>query len=194
MRGTWLAGQKVIKAIGFDATEDHRTYATAGDKDLCSDPALPAYKDRYEMRYYLREWGMDREACGRTIVKAGLPLPPKSACFFCPAMKEAEIAELRVTDPVQYALAIEMERVYRAGRHFHGDDAWMVSAKHKRTGERVKVELFGRTAQDVRAQFRRSHNDTRAPHKWQLSVASAVVGLGRHWTWQDDGRLALPVL
>ena len=28
------------------------------------------------------------------IAKAGLPVPPKSSCFFCPAMKPAEVRQL----------------------------------------------------------------------------------------------------
>lgn len=190
MRATWEAGQTVVKLIGFDSTEDHRTYATAGGKNICPEKGLPHYDDRYEKRYYLREWGIDREACGRIIVNAGLPLPPKSACFFCPAMKDAEIAALKIEDPVLYALAIEMETMYRAGRHFHGDDAFNVTAVHRKTRERVELELFGKDAADVRAQFRRSHNDTASPHKWKINVRSAVVGLGRHNAW-SDGRFNL---
>lgn len=49
-------------------------------------PGLPAHKDRYEIRYPLREWGLTRRDCGKMIADAGLPVPPKSACFFCPAM------------------------------------------------------------------------------------------------------------
>jgi hypothetical protein len=37
------------------------------------------------------EWGLDRAACERSIRAAGLPVPPKSSCFFCPASKKAEI-------------------------------------------------------------------------------------------------------
>ena len=33
------------------------------------------------------EWGWDRDRCIRAIQEAGLPLPGKSSCFFCPSMK-----------------------------------------------------------------------------------------------------------
>jgi hypothetical protein len=43
------------------------------------------------------------------IRAAGLPVPPKSACFFCPTSKRHEIVQLRVRHPelLQRALAIE---------------------------------------------------------------------------------------
>jgi hypothetical protein len=39
---------------------------------------------RYVVRYPLREWGWTRERCVERIAATGLPVPPKSACFFCP--------------------------------------------------------------------------------------------------------------
>jgi hypothetical protein len=52
---------------------------------------------------------MDREDCERSIREAGLPVPMKSACFFCPASKRQEILWLRERHPdlLQRALAIE---------------------------------------------------------------------------------------
>lgn len=74
---------KVRKFIGFDATEDHRTFADGKGIKICPEKGLPDYGDRYQVEYPLREWGLDRAACGKLIVDAGLTLPPKSACFFC---------------------------------------------------------------------------------------------------------------
>jgi len=34
--------------------------------------------------YPLMEWGLDREKCKQIIANAGLPVPVKSACWFCP--------------------------------------------------------------------------------------------------------------
>ena len=39
---------------------------------------------------------MDRERCKEEIRVAGLPVPPKSSCFFCPAMKPQEIDKLPI--------------------------------------------------------------------------------------------------
>jgi hypothetical protein len=55
------------------------------------------------------EWGCDRDRCKEIITKAGLPIPPKSACFFCPASKRPEIVWLQQHHPdlLQRALTIE---------------------------------------------------------------------------------------
>lgn len=191
MRGTWESGQKVIKCIGFDSTEDHRTYSDGGNLSVCPSPGLPAFGQRYTCRYPLREWGFSRDDCGRIITAAGLPLPPKSACFFCPAAKVEEIQDLASSDPVYFRMALEMERRYREGRHFRGDTAFTVTAKHQQTGEIVKVEMFGANKAIVREQFRNAYDDTAKPHKYKLGVSPAVAGLGRNFAWKS---ISLPVL
>lgn len=81
-REIWAAGGKVIKLIGYDCSPaDSRRYA---EREGYTDP-------RYVYRYPLREWGWTRERCIERIVQANLPVPPKSACFFCPATKPAEL-------------------------------------------------------------------------------------------------------
>ena len=37
------------------------------------------------------DWGWDLERCKQEIADAGLPIPPKSACFFCPNQKPEEV-------------------------------------------------------------------------------------------------------
>lgn len=84
-RRCWDAGQRVVKLIGYDASpRDTQRYTHAVG---CEDP-------RYDYRYPLREWGWDRAACERRILEAGLPLPPKSSCFFCGSIKPEEVMEL----------------------------------------------------------------------------------------------------
>jgi len=192
LRGAWERGEKVVKCIGFDATEDHRTYAASAGMSICPEPGLPGYSDRYEMRYPLREWGFDRVKCGQIIVDAGLPLPPKSACFFCPSMKEAEIVQLAEDEPDLYRLALEMQRRYRDGRHFRGDNAFTISAVRPDTGEKVTQILYGQDVAAVRAQFRMIYDDTVEPFRYRIRVHSAVVGLGRGKVWPD--RFSLPVI
>jgi hypothetical protein len=179
----------VVKCIGFDATEDHRvkggggTYAVPKGMNIAPLAGLPHYKDRYTFRYPLREWGLDRAACGRIIVDAGLPLPPKSACFFCPAMRTIEIMRLRVLDPMQYALALAMEDLYRTGRHFRGDNFFTVAALRKDTGEKEKFECFAQDEAAARLQFRVAFNDTAQPYRYKVRVSPAVRGLGRDRSW-----------
>lgn len=160
------------------------TYAV-GNFSICPDPALPAFKDRYDVRYPLREYGFNRKKCGEIIAAAGLPIPPKSACFFCPAMREIEIQRLAVVDPDLYKLAIEMEAIYRGGKHFRGDDVWTVKGKHKETGEVYEMTCHAESAEDARSRFRATYDDTSRPYKYTVSPCRAVPGLGRSFAWQD---------
>lgn len=65
---------------------------------------------RTDTRFPLIEWGWGQAECEDAIAREGLPLPCKSACFFCPAMKKREVLDLKRTDPELLQRAIEMER------------------------------------------------------------------------------------
>jgi hypothetical protein len=66
--------------VGFDANEERRIKANPNKN--------------FENYYPLIEWGWDRDKCIEVIAKAGLTLPGKSSCFFCPNMKKHEILKL----------------------------------------------------------------------------------------------------
>lgn len=42
----------------------------------------------------MRELGWARERCEQRLADAGLPIPPKSSCFFCGSIKPDEVMEL----------------------------------------------------------------------------------------------------
>lgn len=125
-------GIKPIKALGYDAGESHRS----------------AIEEDEKLRYWypLREWGWDRERCVAEIGKTTLPLPPKSACFFCPSSRKEEVVQLQRQHPDLLARALliektaleskrhEMRTIKGLGRHF----AWssLVSATPE---ERAKI-------------------------------------------------------
>lgn len=114
----WARGELVVKAIGYDnGDQDCRRRAKA-DRAVAKK-AAEGHVDskRYTYWYPLQEWGIAREECERVILSAGLPVPVKSACFFCPASKKTEIVWLRDTHPELYGMAVEMERGARNGKH-----------------------------------------------------------------------------
>ena len=96
-KAAWAAGEKVIKIIGYDVDEQRR-----------ADNA-PSEDKKYIMRYPLIEWGWDRDDCIEAIKRVGLPLPGKSACFFCPASKRDEIFSLQEHYPDQFKKALALE-------------------------------------------------------------------------------------
>lgn len=107
---TWKQGKKVRRAIGFDCGEAYR--------------AIESPEPRYENWYPLIEWRMFRDDCIGLIKYAGLPVPKKSSCFFCPSMHKEEVRRLSLehNDLYQRALAIErnaeLTQIEGLGRHW----------------------------------------------------------------------------
>jgi len=97
----WEKGASIERWIGYDADETHRANLQ-GDHRFC-------------FRYPLVEWGVGREDCRRIIAEAGLPVPTKSACFFCPAMKKHEIIALAKERPDVFRRALAMEDAAQDG-------------------------------------------------------------------------------
>ena len=101
VREAWARGEKVTRAIGYDADEPGRAHPQIAD-------ALEAR--RFTPYYPLLDAGINREDCEAIILAAGLPLPHKSACRRCPANKLHEWAEFRERFPEDFAEAMAMER------------------------------------------------------------------------------------
>lgn len=103
-RAAWAVGTRPIKILGYDASEPARA-RIHDDKKLC-------------YWYPLMEWGWDRGACLSAITAAGLPRPPKSACFFCPSSTKQEVLDLQQTMPELYTRATRLEQIaLRSTRH-----------------------------------------------------------------------------
>jgi len=118
----WQRGLRVAKCIGFDA----------GPADLRRRNHLGDPRDRYyDYRYPLIDWGWNRERCKEEIAKAGLPVPPKSSCFFCPAMKPSEVRVL----PAEKLRRIVMLEARAAPRLVSIQGLWRRGVKGSRGGE-----------------------------------------------------------
>lgn len=110
----WKAGRKIVKCIGYDMDEEHRAKIRESNK--------------YTYRYPLIEWEMEREDCEAAILNAGIPVPQKSACFFCPSSRLPEILDLRERYPELLGRALVMEAqaeltsVKGLGRRFNWGD------------------------------------------------------------------------
>ncbi len=114
---TWAAGGKVIKLIGYDSSPaDNRRYAA---RDGVHED------EHYIYRYPLREWGWTRADCEARIARAGLPVPPKSSCFFCLAMRPSEVSAL----PVQQLRQIVLIEARAAPRLKTCEGLWRSTVK-----------------------------------------------------------------
>lgn len=72
--------------------------------------------------YPLLELGLRRTDCQRIIRDAKLPLPPKSACWFCPMKRPSEWHELRRTQPDLFDRACSLEEQLVERRRSLGRD------------------------------------------------------------------------
>ena len=124
-------GEKIVKAIGYDASKADRRRRAKADltterlrlrvierADCGKDPLADQWEiSNCTFAYYLQDWGLERVDLAAIIIAAGLPLPVKSACFYCPASHPDEVVQLRIDHPDLYWRAVAMERQARDGRH-----------------------------------------------------------------------------
>jgi len=62
-----------------------------------------------ESRWLLIEHDIDRDGCKEMITAAGLPVPPKSGCWFCPYQGPAQFRRLRREHPDLFCKAQKLE-------------------------------------------------------------------------------------
>ena len=92
---SWATGKLVVKAIFYDAGEAHR---------------VKHHRDaKYAYWHPLYDAGWDRDDCIRAVEREGLPVPPKSSCFFCPEMTPNEIVALGREEPELLERALKLE-------------------------------------------------------------------------------------
>jgi hypothetical protein len=72
--------------------------------------------------YPLIDMRLDRAACQRIIAQAGLPVPGKSSCFFCPFHRPQAWAEMRRDRPDLFGKAAALEGLLNERRDKLGKD------------------------------------------------------------------------
>lgn len=68
------------------------------------------------IEYPLLELGLRRTDCARIIRLAGLPVPPKSACWFCPMKRPEAWHEQRRSEPELFEKACQLEDRLNEGK------------------------------------------------------------------------------
>ncbi|MGV9303835.1 phosphoadenosine phosphosulfate reductase [Nonomuraea sp. NPDC003727] len=80
--------------------------------------------ERHEnVAYPLLDLGLHRADCEAIIREAGLPVPPKSACFFCPFKTAQGWRQLRQEEPALFSEAAHLEDIINQRRKVLGRDA-----------------------------------------------------------------------
>lgn len=113
--GKWLkahgasADDPALVAIGISTDEIQRV----GNKKVAP----------YEQPVYpLIDLGYDRSACMGIIQAAGLPVPPKSSCYFCPFHRPAMWSEMRRDEPELFEKSADLEDLLNERRKMLGKD------------------------------------------------------------------------
>jgi len=120
-KDVWMRHEKVNEYIGYDAKEQRR---------IDKNKAVYETDKKYEKHFPLIAWGWGRDECINAIKDAGLPLPGKSSCFFCPNNKKDVIQQLWEDYPDLFDRAVALERNAR---------------KTKRDGTPTSIVGLGRT-------------------------------------------------
>jgi PP-loop superfamily ATP-utilizing enzyme len=119
---------KHLKALG--ATKDHPATVALG---ISTDEIRRARTDSgipWEvLDYPLLTLGLSRQDCKRIIREAGLPEPPRSACWFCPMRSAKGWAEM--TKPEQFDRCVEIEAVLSERQTALGKDRVFFHSKLK---------------------------------------------------------------
>jgi hypothetical protein len=72
--------------------------------------------------YPLLDLGLRRIDCQRIIREAGLPVPPKSSCFFCPFHRPETWHDMRREEPDEFEKACQLEDLLNERRDELGKD------------------------------------------------------------------------
>ena len=91
--------QPALVGLGITVDEIHRVRSGY-------DPRVPEQRREYP----LVDMELTRQDCVRVIEQAGMPVPPKSSCFFCPFHRMTEWMRLKREEPELFAQACELEQ------------------------------------------------------------------------------------
>ena len=138
-REIWASGEKVTKWIGYDAGETKRVQCAK---------AYDEHDKKYSRRFPLYEWEWSRDECKKVIERAGLPLPGKSSCYFCPSMKKPEIIKMSEEYPELFAEALFVEenaknlaKVKGLGRGWSWEEM-IATYRHNKAFDEAQMSLF----------------------------------------------------
>ncbi len=146
-------GVKPVKLIGYDA----------GPADLRRSKNLKTECKDFQYRYPLQQLGWSRQECIAAILGAGLAVPVKSACWFCPASQKWELYWLAGKHPELFERALELEHKAMVGKHSRwGSDACTYGKDWE--------EFVNKPAD-------------------QWPTTSITVGLGRTFAWNHWARI-----
>jgi hypothetical protein len=125
------SGRGIHKIVGYDDSPADRKRSAKTTKTrlkvmeqieerrACGKAPL---SDQWEVAnltnvYMLQDHNLTRPMLPKIVESVGLPVPVKSACFYCPASRPEEVVELKLTHPGLFERALRIERIAQEGKH-----------------------------------------------------------------------------
>lgn len=114
---------------GSDATTKTKAETEVEQLTFLSQPQKKAKKKKpaklgfwKRLEHPLIDLRMSRNDCHNLILDAGLPIPPKSSCFFCPFKKRAEWREMQLKEPELFEKSVAIDNLINDKREAIGRD------------------------------------------------------------------------
>lgn len=157
-------GIRPVKLIGYDAGRaDLKRVANLAKKKAKALREGKKWDDSFQFIYPLQQLGWTRGDCIAAILDAGLAVPIKSACWFCPASQKWELYWLAGKHPKLFEKALQLEHIAMLGKHSRwGSDSC--------TYGKEWLEFVNKPAD-------------------QWPTTSITVGLGRTFAWNHWARV-----
>lgn len=109
--------------------------------------------DAYKNEYPLIDLGLTRQDCVGVITEAGLPVPPKSSCWFCPFTKLGDWRAMRREHPDRFESASALEQKLNERRAAIGKDRVYLTYRAvplaQAVGEYDQMDLFDEVSCDI---------------------------------------------
>lgn len=105
----------VVKGLGISRDELYRLRSTEWEYE--KDSRLWVKRE-----YPLFDLGYSLHDCIAIIKEAGLPIPPKSSCWFCPFKSQSEWIRMRQDEPEMFQKAVDAELFINQKRNAIGKD------------------------------------------------------------------------
>ncbi len=99
----------VVMGLGISVDEIQRARTSSRHEDQI-------------LEYPLIDLGMDRDDCFEVIKRAGLPTPPRSACFFCPFHSKKAWIDQKENRPELFAKSVALEKTLLERCEIHGKE------------------------------------------------------------------------
>lgn len=103
--------RKVKELVGIKrATKDVRAIVWVGISRDEAHRMKPSRVTYIENRWPLIDLNMTRQGCLKWMEAHGYPLPPRSACTFCPFHSDEEWRKLKTESPSEFAQVVDFEK------------------------------------------------------------------------------------